>query len=86
MTSATRARGRRAEGPRLPTLAELRHATAHTQAVLDSPHPALADVYRAAEFEAATLHAFWQTPGTQAKYELEAGCSLGDAPWAQRAS
>jgi len=64
------ARGR-AEGPRLPTLAELNRATAVTQAAIADPCPSLADVYEAAELEAATLHAYWQTSGAQAKYELE---------------
>ena len=61
----------RAEGPRLPTLAELNRATRATGAVLADPESTIQDVHRAAELEAATLHAYWQTPGAQAKAELE---------------
>jgi hypothetical protein len=61
----------RAEGPRLPTLAALNRATAETAAALADPESTVTDVHRAAELEAATLSAYWQTPGAQAKYELE---------------
>jgi len=40
-------------------------------ATIADPSASLEDVRRAAELEAATLHAYWQTPGAQAKYELE---------------
>jgi hypothetical protein len=69
---ATRPRlGRVAAGPRLPTLGELNRATAVTAAAIADPASTAADIQRAAELEAATLHAYWQTPGAQAKYELE---------------
>ena len=58
-------------GPRLPTLSELNRATAVTAATIADPSASLDDVRQAAELEAATLHAYWQTPGAQAKYELE---------------
>jgi hypothetical protein len=59
------------EGPKLPSLAALNRATRATAAVLADPEATIRDVYRAAELEAATLHAYWQTPGVQAKHELE---------------
>jgi hypothetical protein len=58
-------------GPRLPTLGELNRATAVTAATIADPASTAADIQRAAGLEAATLHAYWQTPGAQAKYELE---------------
>ena len=58
-------------GPRLPTMGELNRATAVTAAMIADPASTAADIQRAAELEAATLHAYWQTPGAQAKYELE---------------
>jgi hypothetical protein len=61
----------RAEGPRLPTLTELNRATAATAATIADPASTVTDIHRAAELEAATLHAYWQTPGVQAKAELE---------------
>ncbi len=64
-------RGGQAEGPRLPTREDLNRATARTQAALEDPASTVTDVHRAAELEAATLHAYWQTPGAQAKAELE---------------
>jgi hypothetical protein len=61
----------RAEGPKLPSAAALRRATAETAARLNDPGASIHDIHRAAELEAATLHAFWQTHGNQAKAELE---------------
>ena len=65
---AERRPGRR---PALPTREDLNRATARTQAALEDPASTVTDVHRAAELEAATLHAYWQTPGAQAKAELE---------------
>ena len=56
-----------AAGPRLPSRAELNRATRATA----DPSASVQDIHRAAELEAATLHAYWQTPGAQAKAELE---------------
>jgi hypothetical protein len=61
----------RAMGPKLPSAAALRRATAETAARLKDPNADIQEIYRAAEREAATLHAFWQTHGNQAKAELE---------------
>jgi hypothetical protein len=61
-----------AAGPEYPTLADLNRATRDTAAVLADPEATVQDIYRAAELEAATLHAFWQTPTLTAKAELEA--------------
>ena len=61
----------RAEGPRLPTLAELRRATAETAATMADPKASVHDKYAAAEREASALHAFEHTPGNQAKADLE---------------
>ncbi len=61
----------RAEGPRLPTMAELNRATAHTAATIKDPESTVHDVHRAAEMEAATLHAFEQRHGNQAGTDLE---------------
>jgi hypothetical protein len=60
-----------AAGPDLPTRADLEAATAATAAVLADPAATSMDVHRAAELEAATLHAYWHRPGAEA--ELEAG-------------
>jgi hypothetical protein len=62
---------RRAAGPQLPSRAELNRATRATAAVIADPGASVQDVHRAAELEAATLHAYWQKPGPQAKAELE---------------
>ena len=62
---------RRAAGPRLPSRAELNRATKATAAAIADPNASVQDIHRAAEVEAATLHAYWQTPGVQAKAELE---------------
>ena len=61
----------RAAGPRLPSRAELNRATEATAAAIADPNASVQDIHRAAELEAATLHAYWQTPGAQAKAELE---------------
>ncbi len=61
----------RAAGPRRPTRAALNRATTATAAAIADPNASVQDVHRAAELEAATLHAYWQTPGVQAKAELE---------------
>ncbi len=61
----------RAAGPKLPTRAALLRATAQTAATLKDPDATIQDIHRAAELEAATLHAYWQTPDAQAKAELE---------------
>jgi len=62
---------RRAAGPRLPSRAELNQATSTTAAAIADPNASVQDIHRAAELEAATLHAYWQTPGMQAKAGLE---------------
>ena len=62
---------RRAAGPRLPSRAELNRATKATAAAIADPNASVQDIHRAAELEAATLHACWQTPGMQGKAELE---------------
>ena len=61
----------RAAGPRLPSRAELNRATKATAAVIADPAASVQDIHRAAELEAATLHAYWHTPGERAKAELE---------------
>jgi hypothetical protein len=61
----------RAAGPRLPSRAELNRATKTTTAAIADPNASVQDIHRAAELEAATLHAYWQTPGMQAKAGLE---------------
>jgi hypothetical protein len=72
MTNIADSTGRaRAAGPQLPTLADLNRATAHTAATLADPAATVQDASRAAELEAATLHAFWHRPGPQAKAALE---------------
>jgi hypothetical protein len=61
----------RAAGPKLPTRTALLRATAQTAATLKDPNATIQDIHRAAELEAATLHAFWHHHGNQAKAELE---------------
>lgn len=61
----------RPAGPRLPSRADLNRATQATAAALADPDASVLDVHRAAELEAATLHAYWHRPGVQAKAELE---------------
>jgi hypothetical protein len=62
---------RRAARPRLPSRAELNRATRATAAAIADPSASVQDIHGAAELEAATLHAYWQTPGALAKAELE---------------
>ena len=62
---------RRAAGPRLPGRAELNRATRATAAAIADPNASVQEIHKAAELEAATLHAYWQTPGAQAKAELD---------------
>jgi hypothetical protein len=59
-----------AAGPPLPSLADLNLATRETAAVLNDPASSLQEVQRAAELEAATLHAYWHS-GRVAQAELE---------------
>ena len=59
----------RAEGPKLPTRAALLQATTQTAAALKDPDANVQDIHRAAELEAATLHAYWHT--SQGKAELD---------------
>jgi hypothetical protein len=61
----------RAEGPQLPTRADLDRATAVTAAAIADPASGPADIYRAAETEAAVLSAYWHVPGAQAELEAE---------------
>ncbi len=60
-----------AEGPQLPARADLDHATAMTAAALADPASTPADIYRAADLEAAVLSAYWHAPGVQAELEAE---------------
>jgi len=60
-----------AEGPQLPTRADLDQATAMTAAALADPASAPAGIYRAADLEAAVLSAYWRAPGAQAELEAE---------------
>ena len=60
-----------AEGPKLPTRAALNRATRATAAAIADPESSVQEIHKAAELEAATLHAYWHTPGAQAKAELE---------------
>jgi hypothetical protein len=60
-----------AAGPELPGLRDLEYATRATATVLGDPEATLEDVRQAAELEAATLHAYWQS-GLIARAELEA--------------
>ena len=61
----------RFEGPQLPTRADLDRATALTAATIADPASGPADIYRAAEIEAAVLSAYWHAPGAQADLEAE---------------
>ena len=61
----------RAEGPQLPVLADLDSATAVTAAAIADPASTPADIYLAAEIEAAILSAYWHAPGAQAELEAE---------------
>jgi hypothetical protein len=60
-----------AEGPQLPTRADLDRATAVTAAAIADPASGPVDIYRAAEIEAAVLSAYWHVPGAQAELEAE---------------
>lgn len=68
----SRATAARAYGPDLPTRADLRAATAATQAAMDSHAPAAVRI-AAAEAEEAVLRAYAHRPGAEA--ELQAGIS-----------
>lgn len=59
------------EGPQLPTRADLDWATAVTAATIADPASGLADIYQAAEVEAAILSAYWHVPGAEAELEVE---------------
>ena len=61
----------RVEGPELPSRADLDRATAVTAAAIADPASGPADIYRAAEIEAAVLSAYWHVPGAQAELEAE---------------
>jgi hypothetical protein len=61
----------RLAGPRLPTPAELRRATARTRAVMRDPAATPADRLHAAELEAAIVHAFQRGRGSQVQADLE---------------
>ena len=61
----------RVEGPQLPTRADLDQATAMTAAAIADPASTPADIYRAADLEAAVLSAYWHVPGAQAELEAE---------------
>ena len=61
----------RVEGPQLPTRADLDRATAVTAATIADPASGPADIYRAAEMEAAILSAYWHVPGAEAELEAE---------------
>ncbi len=61
----------RVEGPQLPTRADLDRATAVTAATIVDPASGPADIYWAAEMEAAVLSAYWHVPGAQAELEAE---------------
>jgi hypothetical protein len=61
----------RVEGPRLPTRADLDRATVVTAAAIADPASGPADIYRAAEVEAAILSAYWHVPGAEAELEAE---------------
>ena len=61
--------GSQPEGPALPTAADLNKATQATAAALADPDASVQDVCRAAELEAATLHAFAHAPGAEAELE-----------------
>jgi hypothetical protein len=56
----------------LPSRAELNQATNATAVTIADPNASVQAIHRAAELEAAaTLHAYWQKPGGQAKTEFE---------------
>ena len=61
----------RAEGPQLPTRADLDKATAVTAAMIADPASGPADIYRAAETGAAILSAYWHVPSAEAELEAE---------------
>jgi hypothetical protein len=69
--SADPPRQTHAEGPLLPTRADLDRATAVTAATITDPAAGPADIYRAAEVEAAILSAYWHAPGAEAELEAE---------------
>ena len=69
--SADAAREARVEGPQLPTRTDLDRATALTAATIADPASGPADIYRAAEMEAAVLSAYWHVPGAEAELEAE---------------
>lgn len=69
--SADAPREARVEGPQLPTRADLDQATALTAAAIADPVSGPADIYRAAEIEAAVLSAYWYVPGAKAELEAE---------------
>ena len=69
--SADAAREARVEGPQLPTRGDLDRATALTAATIAGPASGPADIYRAAEIEAAVLSAYWHVPGAEAELEAE---------------
>ena len=60
-----------AEGPRLPTRADLDVATSATAAAIADPDATVLDVHQAAELEEATFKAYLHQP--EAEAELEAG-------------
>ena len=49
----------------------LDHATAMTAAAIADPASPPADIYRAADLEAAVLSAYWHAPGAQVELEAE---------------
>ncbi len=67
----------RTEGPRLPTRAEVIRASKATAAILADPDATLADLYPAAEAEAATFHAYEHRHGAQVRAELEREIEAG---------
>jgi hypothetical protein len=69
--SADAPREAHVEGPQLPTRTDLDRATGLTAATIADPASGPADIYRAAEIEAAVLSAYSHVPGAEA--ELEAG-------------
>jgi hypothetical protein len=69
--SADPPRQARTEGPRLPTRADLDRATAVTAATIADPTCGPADIYQAADVEAAVLSAYLQVPGAEAELEAE---------------
>jgi hypothetical protein len=69
--SADPPRQPRAEGPQLPTRADLDRATAATAAAIADPASSPGDIYRAAGVEAAVLSAYWHVPGAAAELEIE---------------